>query len=294
MKKPLKKALVIGTLVTALILCLSYAYFVEPFELRVNEYRVEVKGLYPVNDGLRIVAICDKHGGSRGVDAAKIREVVRLANAENPDIVVLLGDYVSENLGRTAIKMPIGTIAENLKGLRSRFGVYAVLGNHDGWFDDNEVASELRGIGYTVLQNEAVTVFKDGRKFTLLGLKDHMKAQNWANFSNENRAVLEKIGDTGDVIAIEHSPDILPMITGDLSISPMLRLIIAGHTHGGQIRFPILGAPIVPSSYGQKYASGQIRENGVDMFVTTGVGTSIFPLRFMVPPEIAVLTLASR
>jgi hypothetical protein len=177
--------------------------------------------------------------------------------------------------------------------LHAKYGVFAVLGNHDGWYDDGDVAAELSKIGYSVLQNQAVVIEKDGQKLTILGLKDHMKAENWQRFSNENKQVLADISDGGDVIALEHSPDILPIITGDLSISPNLKLIIAGHTHGGQIWLPIVGSPIVPSSYGQKYAFGHVKDNGVDMFVTTGIGTSILPFRFMMPPEIAVLTITA-
>jgi predicted MPP superfamily phosphohydrolase len=86
---------------------------------------------------------------------------------------------------------------------------------------------------------------------------------------------------------------VLPIISGDLSISPDLKLLLTAHTHGGQVWLPLIGTPIVPSSYGQKYSYGHIQENGVDMFVTSGVGTSILPFRFMVPPEIAVLTIRS-
>jgi predicted MPP superfamily phosphohydrolase len=85
----------------------------------------------------------------------------------------------------------------------------------------------------------------------------------------------------------------MPVITGDLSISDDLKLVLAAHTHGGQVWFPVLGTPIVPSSYGQKYSYGHVKENGVDMFVTSGVGTSVLPIRFMMPPEIVVLTILS-
>ncbi|HEY2866027.1 MAG TPA: hypothetical protein VGJ02_02950, partial [Pyrinomonadaceae bacterium] len=107
------------------------------------------------------------------------------------------------------------------------------------------------------------------------------------------KQVIERDNGSGPIIALEHSPDVLPIITGDYSISPDLKLMLAAHTHGGQVWLPLIGSPIVPSSYGQKYARGHVRDNGVDMFVTTGVGTSILPFRFMVPPEIAVLTLQS-
>ena len=83
------------------------------------------------------------------------------------------------------------------------------------------------------------------------------------------------------------------MITGDKLVSNDLRLMIAGHTHGGQVWFPVVGSLVVPSSYGQRYASGHVKDNGLDMFVTTGIGVSILPIRFLVPPEIAVLTIYS-
>ena len=83
----------------------------------------------------------------------------------------------------------------------------------------------------------------------------------------------------------------LPVISAEFSISPELRLILAAHTHGGQVWIPILGRPIIPSGYGQKYAYGHIVDKGMDMFVTSGIGTSVLPIRFMVPPEIAVVTI---
>jgi len=123
-------------------------------------------------------------------------------------------------------------------------------------------------------------------------MKDHLElAPHWGQISADTKKMLAD--GEGQIILLEHSPDILPTVTGENSISPDLRLILAAHTHGGQVWMPFIGAPVVPSSYGQKYLSGHLRENGVDMFVTTGIGTSVLPFRFLVPPEIAVLTLRS-
>lgn len=292
---------IIATIVVAFAagaICLAYAYFVEPSRLVVNHSAITIKNWDPAFDGLKIAMIGDIHGGSNGVTTEKLREVVSKTNEQNPDIVVLLGDYVSEaqlagNSGRQrALRMPIDTIAANLDGLRAPLGVFAVLGNHDGWHGDRQIADALGRHGIRVLQNEIVTVIRGDKPLRILGFKDHLQLSDaWPKTSALAKQLIASSGGEGHIIALEHSPDIMPMITGDLSISDDLKLVLAAHTHGGQVWFPILGTPIVPSSYGQKYSYGHVRENGVDMFVTTGVGTSILPIRFMVPPEIAVLTV---
>ena len=147
-------------------------------------------------------------------------------------------------------------------------------------------------MGITVLENELTSIEKDGAKLRILGFIDHLQINNWQDFSNDGeKVILNSHDQTGDIIVLEHSPDVLQMITGDLLISNDLKLMLAGHTHGGQVWLPVLGRPIVPSSYGQKYAAGHVKDNGLDMFVTTGIGESILPIRFMVPPEIAFLTI---
>ena len=240
--------------------------------------------------------IGDIHGGSNGADADKLRNIVAKVNAENVDLIVLLGDYVSQAhsskpIAERELRMTVPEIADNLSGMRARFGVLAVLGNHDGWYGDAKVEPDLTRIGCRVLQNEVFTIQQNGRTLRFLGLVDHMKVGNWGAFSERAKQAAASTEGTGDLVILEHSPDLLPVVTGDLSISADLKLFLAAHTHGGQVWLPFVGSLIVPSSYGQKYAQGHVYDRGLDMWVTSGIGTSILPFRFMVPPEIVVLTI---
>ncbi len=273
---------------------LAYSYFIEPNRLVVRPTEIAIRDLDPALDGLRIVLISDIHGGSNGVTFEKLLEVTARANEQQADLVLLLGDFVSELPGyrssTSPLKMEIDRIADGLAGLKGKLGVFAVLGNHDGG-SGSRVAVELKRAGIRVLEDEVAVVTFNGRELRILGFKDHLEAgHRWKRLPRDTRSLLNGTGN-GDIIALQHSPDIMPMITGDNLISPELRLVLAGHTHGGQVWLPILERVIIPSSYGQKYAYGHIRENDVDLFVTGGIGTSILPLRFLVPPEISVLTL---
>lgn len=289
---------IIAVLVFAAFLCLGYAYFIEPHRLVVNQKQIHIKDWNSAFDGLRIAAISDIHAGSNGVDEAKLRQIVQTTNELNPDLIVLLGDFVSQEqsdapIRQRSLKMEPAAIAENLQGFRAKYGVFVVLGNHDEWYGANAVASSFTGIGYKVLNGELATIEKDGQKLRILGLKDHQQIKSWTAYSYDARNILTSTEGTGDVLVLQHSPDVLETITGDLAISKDLKLMLAGHTHGGQIWLPVFGSPVVPSSYGQKYAFGHVKDRGLDMFVTTGIGTSILPFRFLVPPEIAVVTIRS-
>lgn len=284
-------ALVAILLLLAIAIWLAaWAFWYEPDSLTVKNYDIKVSDFPAAFDNFKIVVISDIHGGSNFITEERIRKVVELANAQNPDLIVLLGDYVSQQyFDRAKLKMPMAKIADSLQGLQAKQGVYAVLGNHDGWYDDAIVRRELERVGCRVLENEAVIIEQNEAKFRLLGLKDALRFKDWNDYSIQAKKALEKVEPTGKIIVLEHNPDAIPALLSGFATPNDLSLILAGHTHGGQVNLPLIGAPIVPAN--KKYTIGLIEENGVQIFVTPGIGTSIFPVRFRVPPEISVLTV---
>ncbi len=292
-----KLFLITGALAGVALLCVAYGYFVEPARLVVNQYEVRVVNWDPAFNGFRVALISDIHGGSNDVTPERLREIVQRTNELNVDAVFLLGDYVSQSKvrgpdGRRGVRMPPAEIAEGLSGLRSKYGVFVVLGNHDEWYDPAAVIRAFERTGYTVLNGKVSEIrLNSGQRLRILGLKDHTTIGEWKVYSDAAKKLLEPTNGQGDVIVLQHSPDVVPMITEELRITPDPMVLFAGHTHGGQVRLPIIGPPIVPSMFGQKFTRGHVRDRGIDVFVTTGIGTSILPFRFMVPPEIAVVTL---
>lgn len=258
---------------------LVWGFFIEPcFFLVETRAEVRPRGWPQELDGLKIALISDIHAGSPYIGKSRLKLLVDRVNAAKPDAVVLLGDYVIQTVvgGRF---MPPETLAGLLKELRAPLGVYAVLGNHDWWLDGPRVRAAFAGRGITVLENETVRLRRGGRAFHIIGLADYIE-----RFPDTYRT-LKGVPAAEPVIAMIHEPDYFPYIPERIALT------LAGHTHGGQVRLPLIGSPIVPSTYGQRYARGLIKEGEKQLFVTTGVGTSIIPVRFGVPPEYAMLTL---
>lgn len=290
-----KAGMLLAFLAGLTVAALGYAYFIEPTRFVVTRAEIRVTNWNRAFEGLKIVMIADIHGGSNDVDGEKIDLVVEKANEEKADLIVLLGDFVSQTRSDQAeLKMPIEEIADRLRPLKAEYGVFAVLGNHDVWNDAGNISSVLESRGIRVLRHEVATIDIGGADLRLLGLNDHTLVNEWAVYSKGAKRAIDTSKGTGDIIALSHSPDMIRLVTGRHKVSDQLKVFLAGHTHGGQVWFPVIGSPLVPSSYGQQYARGRITERGVEMFVTTGVGTSILPIRFLVPPEIAVVTIKNK
>jgi predicted MPP superfamily phosphohydrolase len=275
-----RRRLVGGILLLALG-ALGWACGVEPARLVVRRQGLVNAGLPP----MRVALLSDLHAGGRFIDREKIRHIVDVVNAERPDLTLLLGDYLNNGptpSSRNLLKggfLPPEPVAEELGRLRAHVGVYAVLGNHDWWFDGARITAALERQGITVLENRGIEVRVGDHGLWLIGLAESLtRAPDLVGpFRNAPPAT--------PILALTHNPDLFP------SIPERVALTVAGHTHGGQVALPLLGRPIVPSRFGQRYAAGLVEERGHQLFVTTGLGTSLLPVRFRVPPEVVILTV---
>jgi predicted MPP superfamily phosphohydrolase len=293
MKKWLKRiGITVGALVLVVAVFLSYAYFVEPRRFVVVEEAIDVPNWDSRLDGLRVVTIADLHTGSNYAPPERIRFVVDQANAQNADIIVLLGDYVSEakwdrealkgpeGTDRTELKVPVESIAAILGGLKAKYGVFAIIGNHDWYHNEAKIARLFREAGLTVLQNEIREVEVNGVTLRIWGIEDYWRSHTVP------MAPYEALDEKANIIAITHNPDSL------LHAPDKISVMFAGHTHGGQLNWPIIGPLAVFND--PRFMDGLAEVDGKLVYVSSGVGTSVLPLRFRVPPEINVVTLVAK
>jgi predicted MPP superfamily phosphohydrolase len=263
---------------TPLALLTIWSVLIEPNRLVLHEVTIATPGWPKGRAPLRVAALGDIHAGGLHVGEGKLEKLVALVNGAQPDAIFLLGDYVTPAFGR---RMAPEVLMAKLAGFRARFGSFAVLGNHEWWWDGERVRRALLSAGFTVLENEVARIDRGGDEVFVLGLADL-----WTQEPDIKRP-LAKVPEGAPVVVLIHEPDYFP------KVPPRVALTLAAHTHGGQVRLPFVGAPIVPSIYGQRYAAGHVVEDGRHLFVTTGVGTSIFPVRFRVPPEVALVTITA-
>lgn len=275
MKKPLVAS---GALAAGAALFAARGFWLEPSSLTVRTYRIEIPRWPAAQPGLRVALVSDLHVGSPFNGLDNLERVVARTNAERPDLVLLAGDFVISSVKGGHFTEP-ERIAPVLRNLSAPLGVYAILGNHDFWFDAGRVRRALEGAGIPVLDDCARRIRSGRFDFWLVGVSD------WMEGRHDVAGALVQVTDDGPVLLFTHHPDIFPEIPARAS------LVMAGHTHGGQVYIPLLGRPVVPSEYGERYAIGHIVEDGRHLFVTPGIGTSIIPVRFLVPPEISILDL---
>jgi hypothetical protein len=257
------------------------AFWIEPRSLVVTRADIAVPQWPAEARPLRIAMLADIQPAGPHVTAERVAEIVAQINALEPDLVVLLGDYVSLMRVSTSHVPPKATAAV-LARLQAPLGVHAVLGSQDWWLDGRYLRRLLEEGGIKVYENDAQLIEAgDGRRLWIAGLAD------LSSRTVDLPGTLAQVTDDAPVVLLSHSPDVFP------EVPERVALTLAGHTHGGQIALPFLGRLVVPSRFGQRYAYGHIVEGGRQMFVSSGIGNALLPARFGVPPEIVMLRVGA-
>lgn len=269
----------------------AYVARVEPNWIEVTKVDILLPGLPTDLEGFPIAQLSDFHLG-RYVSVQTVRQSTAMANRLNPGLVVLTGDFVYGSASYSA------ACAQELGSLQARHGVYAVLGNHDVWTDADQVAANLSRVRIVVLRNDRQTIDVGDSRVSLLGIEDTGYTAGftggfWGDFqamwqerSDALATLLEGIPTDEVRLLLVHNPDFAEMLP-----QGRIDLALCGHTHGGQVRLPLIGAPAVPSCFGQRYAGGPVQAAGTVVYVNRGIGLIAPPVRFNCRPELTLLRL---
>lgn len=251
----------------------AYASLIEPHNYVVTETDIFIRDLPGRFEGFRITQLTDIHH-SRIVGIDQVRRVVELAGNTKPDLFVLTGDYT------TTYRRYVEPCAEALGELKAPDGVWAILGNHDHYTDPELTTRALARRKINVLNN-ANTIIKRGPDvLQLAGIDD------WSWNGTDWRRALHGLSPRQPVVLLSHQPTVF-----DLDEARTASLILSGHTHGGQIALPVIGAPARFVTQHLKYASGLFKRGDAQLYVSRGTGVIGLPVRLGAKPEIAVLRL---
>lgn len=226
---------------------------------------------------LHIVLLADIHVGTPDMPSSRLEKIVGQVNALQPDLVLIAGDFVSDkHMGRSR---DVAEAIAPLRRLHPRLGIYAVQGNHDHW-RGKEVPIALQRTGVKLLTNRAAQL----GPLSLGGVDDAFTGRDRVP---ETIAAMRRL--RGSRVLLTHSPDVTPSIPKDVT------LILAGHTHCGQVSFPLVGALYYESKYDDRFGCGVTTDGGAKRVITSaGLGTSMLPLRLGAVPDIWLITLGPR
>lgn len=257
------------------VLLAAFGYWGATREPVVRRATVALPGWPARAPPVRVLLLSDLHVGAPDLTPERLGRIVAEANALAPDVVLIAGDYLSDKRTTTHFYGYPEAVAP-LAGLKPKLGTVAVLGNHDHWHNAGAARAALAAVGIRVLDNQAIEV----GPLAIGGLDDPFTGHD-----DLARTVAAMRALPGAKLVLAHSPDPFPDLPADVT------LMLAGHTHCGQVSLPIVGALKTMSRYGQRYACGRIDERGRTLFVTAGLGTSGVPVRLGAPPDMWLLTL---
>jgi len=264
-----------------------YSGEIERHWIEVSQRQVPLRGLSSAFDGLRIAQLSDIHL-DEFTEPFFVRDAVNRINSLNPDIVVLTGDYVTYGLFEDNLAKGSEWLCANLLNQLKCPQRYAVVGNHDVKVGRERVIEALTANKISVLDNAYQPIERSGGRFWLAGVDDPVEG-----VPNPDKAIPESIRNIANqpIVLLCHAPDWADNLLHHPA-GKAVSLMLSGHTHGGQVRLPLLGAFFLPV-LGRKYVKGWFRKDNLLFHVNRGIGTVGVPFRLDCPPEITLITLRS-
>jgi uncharacterized protein len=261
------------------------ATILEPNHPVVSRVKIPLARLPREFEGFTIVQLSDFHFDPY-FSVTPIRRAVRIVNDLKPDLIVLTGDYVTAPAIESAYRNKRAarlaeTCSDVLRDLQAAHGVWAVLGNHDAHSDPVHIAEALSGAGISVLSNRSAAIEGSGRRFWLTGLADVLGGHA------DLDAALRPTSPDEPVVLLVHEPDF-----ADQAAKYPIDLQLSGHSHGGQVRFPLIG-PVYLPRLAEKYPKGLRNVGRLTLYTNVGIGTLYIPVRWNCAPEITLFTLRS-
>lgn len=270
---------------TAVMLAIgSDALVIEPNRPQLSRINVPLARLPQAFDGFTIAQLSDFHYDEH-FSAIPIRKSVEMLNALNPDLVALTGDFVTVPLFSNRLRdarlaaASAEPCALLLRKLQSKLGSFAVLGNHDVSSDHIWITETVERQGIRVLQNSALPIEKDGARIWLGGINDALEGKA------DIRSTLRLVPGGELVVLLAHEPDF-----ATVAARHPVDFQLSGHSHGGQVSLPFVGAPWLPPM-GRKYPRGMYKIGALTLYTNIGIGTIRVPVRLNCPPEVTLFTL---
>lgn len=251
----------------------QYGSRIEAAQPVVEQVQIPLTGLPAALDGFKLVQISDIHIDAY-TEIGVVETAVSLTNSLKPDVIVLTGDYISYKAEAIEVLDPL------LTSLKAKYGVFAILGNHDIWTNPTVIRERLGRMGLKVLVNEGLGLQIGSATLYLAGVDDCWSGQP------DLAAALAKHPAEAPVILLAHEPDFADVFALDGRVA----LQLSGHSHGGQVRLPGHGAFILPA-HGRKYDQGLYRVGGMWLYTNRGLGLAVVPFRLNCPPEVTEITL---
>jgi predicted MPP superfamily phosphohydrolase len=240
----------------------------------VTELDLPLTELPAAFDGYRIAHLSDIHMGT-WMNRARMAAVVELVAAQRPDLIAITGDFVSYTL-----EEPLAELAGVLGGLRAPDGVYAVRGNHDCWTDPEAVSAMLAEVGIVELPNACVRIERGAGAFYLAGVDDVYDERA------DLPGLIDRLPADGPAVLLAHEPD----FADQAAATGRFALQLSGHSHGGQLNFPLVGPLFLPH-WAKKYPRGLYDVGGMKLYTTRGLGTTALQVRVRCRPEIVLFKL---